>query len=290
MPAGIQHCSKLKVMTPLDMESCRDKFLAILFDSEAKLTPRSYIREITTRFKISSAAAKKVLQRFVEQQELCYQYHFGSTYIEKSFLKPVPVSDHFVLVPLASRNRESAPFTAIDIILEQGISFGSGQHPTTRLCLAAIDYCMFEQQMFRNEKEPAAADIGTGSGVLAIALCKSGIARCNAYEIDPVSVHEAKKNIAHNGLEHCISLSDTTMTGQKNTYHVICANLRFPTLKSMSDVIRSSLADTGIAIFSGVREWEKQDMILHFSKKGFALVWQADDKNWSAFVLKKNLC
>jgi ribosomal protein L11 methylase PrmA len=55
-------------------------------------------------------------------------------------------------------------------------------------------------------------------------------------------------------------------------------------------MIRSSLTDTGVAIFSGVRKWEKQDMIFHFSKKGFDLVWQADDKNWSAFVLKKNLC
>ncbi len=277
-------------MTPFDMESGRDKVLAILFESEVKLTPQVYLREIASRFNISSSAARQVLQQFVEEQELCYQYHFGTTYIEKSFLKPVPVSGHFVLVPLSFRNRQTAYFPSVDIILEQGISFGSGQHPTTRLCLAAIDYCMFEKQMFRNIKKAAAADIGTGSGVLAIALCKSGIARCNAYEIDPVSVHEAKKNITHNGLAHCITISDTPMAGQKNAYDIICANLRFPTLKSLSEVIFSSLTDTGIAIFSGVREWEKQDLVLHFLKKGFKLVWQADDKNWSAFVLKKKLC
>ncbi|MFH2091625.1 MAG: 50S ribosomal protein L11 methyltransferase [Pseudomonadota bacterium] len=271
------------------MQPDRDAVLAIVFDSLDKLTPQAYLRELKSRFNLSSHAARALLKNCIDDQQLCYQYHFGSTYIEKSFLRPVRLSKHFILIPSGSQSGSKNP-DDIEIVIEPGISFGSGSHPTTQLCLQAIDYCFFELKRFAGPQTRMGADIGTGSGVLALALCKAGLFSCRAFEIDPVSVHEARKNVVHNQMEQHIQVIDDFMPESKNTYDLICANLRFPTLKTLSKRIHSSLKDKGIAILSGVRQWEKQDLSGQFSSKGFEMLWQADDKNWSAFVLRKKIC
>ena len=179
---------------------------------------------------------------------------------------------------------------SIELIIEPGISFGSGQHPTTQLCIAAIDFCFFKKQMMDSKTSSTGADIGTGSGVLAMAMCLAGLASCKAYEIDPVSINEAKKNIALNHLTKRIKVIENYMKESKNAFSIISANLRFPTLTLLSDMIYASLIENGIAIISGVREWEKKALLSCYLKKGFELVWQKDNKKWSGFVLVKKVC
>ena len=275
-------------MIPSDPEADKEDILNILYQSDVKLTARDFIRAVKVRFSISRVEAKKILQKLIDEQELSYHYLYGSTYIEKSFLKPVRISKNFILKPLSYQARSNQ--NHIEIIIETGISFGSGQHPTTQLCLAAIDFCFFEKQMIDSKEDLPGADIGTGSGVLAMAMCLSGLASCNAYEIDPVSINEAKKNIELNHLTKKINVIEDYMKESKNTFSIISANLRFPTLTALSDMIYESLTKNGIAIISGVREWEKDQFVNIYSKKGFELVWQLDKKKWSAFVLVKKIC
>ncbi|MCP3872376.1 MAG: methyltransferase [Desulfobacteraceae bacterium] len=283
-------------MTPLsDIEADKNDILNILYQSEVKLTPQIFIKEIKSKFSLSSIEAKNVLHNLIYEQELSYHYLYGSTYIEQSFLKPVRVSNHFILKPPGfqspvNQNNPNNIELIIELIIDQGISFGSGQHPTTQLCLQAIDYCFFDERMMSTKQQLIGADIGTGSGVLALAMCKAGIGSCNAYEIDPVSINEAKKNVALNHLAHKIVVVEDTIKESKNKYSILCANLRFPTLKSLSGLIFESLKKEGIAIISGVREWEKEKLINTYSKMGFKLCRQQDLKKWSAFVLVKKVC
>ncbi|WP_092237115.1 50S ribosomal protein L11 methyltransferase [Desulfobacula phenolica] len=265
-----------------DMQVDKETILNILYQSDVRLTPQALIREIKSRVLVTSSAAKKIVRQLIDEQELSYHYLYGSTYVEKSFLKPVRITRHFVLTP-PGFDTQSTP-TDIDITIEPGISFGAGQHPTTQLCLAAIEFCFFEQQLIHLKPGLVGADIGTGSGVLAMAMCLSGLAACNAYEIDPVSINEAKKNIALNHLTKQINVVEDTMKECNSQVSIICANLRFPTLKTLSDMIWDSLTDHGIAILSGVREWETQALIACYSAKGFELAWQKHDKQWSGFV------
>lgn len=277
-------------MTQLEnISTPRDAVLSILRNAENKLTPQALVKQIQACFNLTARQAKSVIKELVAESELCYQYHFGTTYVEISFLRPVPVTDHFTLSPPGFAVNQKNPEMHF-IIIEQGISFGSGQHPTTQLCLNAIENCLIKQRMTDNISMMKCADIGTGSGVLAVALCKSGVQSCHAYEIDPVSVHEAKKNIRHNHLEDQIILVDGYMHEQKETFGIIAANLRFPTLKQLSPLIFNSLKPSGLVILSGVRSWEKDKMVRHYSTQGFELIAQKDLKNWSAFVFKKILC
>jgi ribosomal protein L11 methyltransferase len=267
------------------MDGNRQSVLNILDRSEVQLTPQAYIREIQTLFPISRRAAKKILQNLVHEQELSYHYLYGATYVEKNFLRPVQVCDHFILKP-PGFGTSSTPGT-IDIILEQGIAFGSGTHPTTQLCLSAIDFCLHEQHMVRCGPDLFCADIGTGSGVLAVAMVLSGLGSCLAYEIDPVSINEARKNIALNHLDSRIRVIDKPMKPEKNKFSMITANLRFPTLISLSAMILESLTPNGILVLSGVRAWEAKELAATYAEIGFELVRHREQKKWSALVLKQ---
>lgn len=275
-------------MIPSDFQIDKEEILEILYQSDVKLTAQAYVKKIKQKFSISVFEAKKSLHRLINEQELSYNYLYGSTYIEKSFLKPVQVTKHFILKPPgfeAISNQQN-----IELIIDQGISFGSGQHPTTQLCMEAIEFCFFEKQIIPFSHSKTGADIGTGSGVLAMAMCLSGLSSCKAYEIDPVSINEARKNIELNLLSNQIRIFEEIMEESEKQFSVICANLRFPTLKTLSDMIYASLTQNGIAILSGVREWEKENLIAIYTQKGFELAWQKDEKNWSGFVLVKKIC
>ncbi len=289
-------------MTPIDIEVelC---ILDILRKSDVKLTVQHFVKLIKLQLGISARDAKNILTRLINEQELSYHYMYGSTYIEKNFLKPVQVTPHFIIKPYAytiASNESYPPKRSIDtliedpleipieIIVEQGISFGSGQHPTTCLCLEAIDLCFFEKKMIPVNTDAMGADIGTGSGVLAMAMCMAGLRDCNAYEIDPVSIHESKKNVTINNLAHRVSIFDDYIQTSPDTYAVICANLRYPTLKSLSELIRASLKQNGVAILSGLRDWEKQDLVDCYKAIGLRPVWEKTDKHWSGVMFVKH--
>jgi len=275
-------------MSPFDLEENKKGVLRLVYQSDSKVTPQSFIKQIKSKFSVSSREARKMIQQLIDEQELAYHYLYGSTYIEKCFLRPVRMTEHFILKPPGYHYGLNK--NEIEISIEQGLSFGSGQHPTTQLCLEAIEVCFFKKRMIVNSQTAKGFDIGTGSGVLAIAMCLSGLGACNAYEIDPVSIHEAKRNVSLNDLKQRVTVIGTRMEGCQDRVSIITANLRFPTLKTLSGTISNSLIKNGVAIFSGVREWEKQDLINIYAQEGFDLVWQKDEKKWSGFVLVKKIC
>ncbi len=266
----------------------RQAILDILSQSATRLSAQEYIKQIKKNLSIPGRSAKKLLQTLIDEQELSYHYLYGTTYVEQCFLKPVKVTDHFTLLPPGFSQPCSNKH--IQIYLHQGISFGSGQHPTTRLCLEGIDYCIFSTPRPNPDHPLLGADIGTGSGVLALAMSLAGIDQCNAWDIDPVSVNEAKKNIALNRLNEKINLFDHYFVETPNTFSIICANLRWPTLKFLKKILYTSLKKDGILILSGVRVWEKELLTDAYTQKGFSLLWQKDEKDWSAFVLIKKKC
>jgi len=262
----------------------KDVVLDILLESEKRLTAQAYIKQISLGLSIPFIQAKKILKSLVDKEELAYQDLYGATYVAQNFLKPVRVTDHFFLKPPAKQS-QAGPGD-IDILITPGISFGSGHHPTTRLCLGAIDKIYHAAPLIEFSENGFGADIGTGSGVLAIALCLAGIERCRAWEIDPNAVSEARKNVAANHLSSRICVIEDYMPVCEGQFSVICANLRYPTLKQLSHLIKKNLCQNGMIILSGIRQWEKKDLITHYSEIGFTLVWQMDEKNWSGLVMK----
>ena len=254
--------------------------LEILENSECKLTPLNLIKKIVGKTGGSSTSAKKTIKELTAQKELAYTYFFGSTYIELSFNKPVKITDRFILTPAGIKKTNSKK--EINIIIDSGISFGSGRHPTTRLALSALDHLKLKA----SDNSLSGLDIGTGSGVLAIAACKTCISNCLALDIDPNSIAEAKRNVLLNNLKNKIKVSDTDIDTINQKFSLIIANLRYPTLKQLAEKITWLSENNSVLIMSGIRTYEKEDLITLYTEKGFQLFWEKDEKNWSCIAMR----
>ena len=256
--------------------------LDILDQAEDSFTTRAYTKALAKTLNLSSREARQGVRRLVEAQELSYQDLYGSTRITKSFLKPVAVSPHFTLAP---------PNIALDtnpppIRISQGISFGSGQHPTTQLCLEALDRVLFETKDHDQFQGATGADVGTGSGVLAMAMCRGGVDHCRAWEIDPISLNEARQNIELNHLSHRIQLHGEFMPETEDEFALICANLRYPTLRELAPLFLTNTRPQGHLILSGIREWESDALVAHYDATGFDCLDLRHRKKWGAAVFK----
>lgn len=279
LPAGTRNCLEKKGMIPFN----RTRVLDILHESESRLTARAYIREIARELSLTQANAKKILKVLVDTQDVAYQDLYGATYVMEGFSKPVRITDRFFVLPPGIKSIAKA--NEIDLRILQGISFGSGHHPTTKLCLKALDRLFFSKTHVHQFPGDSAGDVGTGSGVLAIAACLAGMSHCSAWEIDANAVSEARQNVIANKLEQKITVIDGFMDVKHTKLALITANLRFPTLKQLAPLIRDALIPGAALVLSGIRSWEKVELIDHYSALGFTHDWDRDEKNWSAVTL-----
>ena len=132
------------------------------------------------------------------QGELFYTYIHGSSFIEKSVNKPLNVSNRIVLVPAGMHGNCNPGRVTVRII--HGGSFGNGHHPTTRISLRGIDFVLNRGVFREQELKKGALDIGTGSGILAIAAVKLGIKKAVGIDIEAIARKEAIENVRVNGL------------------------------------------------------------------------------------------
>ncbi|MDD9302378.1 MAG: 50S ribosomal protein L11 methyltransferase [Desulfobacter sp.] len=262
----------------------RDKVLNILFESRNRLTASAYIGLIAQHMSISIRQARQVLKSLVNDQEIAFQDLYGSTYVMESFSKPVRVSDRFFIIP--PKIKSIAQPHKMDIRIALGIAFGSGHHPTTRLSLLALDTLFFHLDTHQFLQGKQAGDIGTGSGVLAIAACLAGMDTCQAWEIDANAVSEARQNVAANRLEQRISIVDDLMDPKDLALSLLMANLRFPTLKQLAPLIVQAVIPGAFLVLSGIRSWETSPLVAHYETHGFSLVWQKDEKDWAVVIFK----
>ncbi len=261
----------------------------IVNNSETRITPLNLIKKTVKKTGITPNHVKKLLKELLDEKELAYTCFFGSTYIEPGFSKPVQISEHFVLTPHGINEPDSTDI--INIFIAPGISFGSGRHSTTRLALKALDHVAVSGGKSQPGPETdghKGLDIGTGSGVLAIAACKTCVSKCLALDIDPNSIAEAENNAIINNLETKIRVSDRDAAEITGKFSLILANLRYPTLKKLGEIITNLSEKETVLIMSGIRTHEKESLITLYAENGFKLIFAKDEKNWSCIAMEKH--
>jgi len=134
------------------------------------------------------------------------------------------------------------------ILLDPRSAFGTGGHGTTEGCLVALEKFV--------KGGETVLDVGTGTGILAIAARKLGSGHVTAIDIDPGACAETVKNIALNGIDGGIDVIVGGIESAKDRYDVLVANLRTPLLVDLMDGMTERLASPGVAIFSGIMEME----------------------------------
>ena len=203
----------------------------------------------------------------------------------KRHFRPIAVGKTLLIKPSWSRVRRRKGRKVV--VLDPGLSFGTGQHPTTGFCLA-------ELVRYRNRDESQALlDVGTGSGILAVAAAKLGYRPVEAFDFDPEAVRVARANARKNRVENKIRLfrQDLTRLPVKaaKKYSVICANLISNLLLFEQRRLLSRLQPEGALVIAGILEKEFAQIQRAYENAGMRLVASRVEGEWcsGAFLWKR---
>ena len=265
-----------------DIQTIQQKVFETVSESKKKLTYGELEKRLSLKFAVHKKLLKTAISDLVAGRQLIYTYNFGCSFLEKSFNKPTRISKRVVLKPPAMRYTPESDEVVIDI--SQGVSFGSGEHPTTRLAVRGIEAALSLKNCLVATKHSRALDIGTGSGILAIAAVGLGVKKALAIDIDPCSRSEAKKNIILNNMEDQIQILDRNIENINEKFSLITANLRYPTLKRLCSHISKITEKPGMVVVSGIKTDEVTDILNSYTQKGFSCAWKAFEKDWAGMV------
>jgi ribosomal protein L11 methyltransferase len=194
----------------------------------------------------------------------------------KRHFKPLEIGARLLIKPSWSRRRAKAG--QHEVVLDPGMSFGTGQHPTTSFCLKEL------ARLRRPDQRQSFLDLGTGSGILAICAAKLGYSPVAALDLDPLSIDVARRNARLNQVSRQIRFQcqDVTkpafQTGAQ--YSLICANLISTLLLAQKERLVALLQKEGLLVLAGVLKVEFAQVQAAYEARGLRLVNSRTEKEW----------
>ena len=197
----------------------------------------------------------------------------------KEYFKPEKITDRIVIKPSwESYKKQSEDEIIIEI--DPGAAFGTGKHPTTTMCIKALE-------KYVEPGKSSVLDVGCGSGILSVAAALLGAGDVLGVDIDPVAVTVAGENAEINGLSDKIKIAEGDLTkGIDYQADIVVANLMADLVIMLSKDVRRHLKKGGYYISSGILE-EKKDIVAKAIKKcGFEIVEILCENEWVAIVAR----
>ncbi len=194
----------------------------------------------------------------------------------KKHFKPLEIGSTLLVKPGWSKRRCKPGQAAV--ILDPGLSFGTGQHPTTEFCLRGV------VSVRKEVKNPSFLDVGTGSGILAIAAAKLGFSPVDAFDFDPDSISVASKNAARNRVVPRIrfwrqDVAALPKSGERQ-YTLICANLLADLLMVHRDRLAARVEPGGSLVLAGILQTEFEKVLSCYLAGGFRCVSHRIGGEW----------
>ena len=194
----------------------------------------------------------------------------------KRHFKPLDLGPRLLVKPTWSRRVPKK--TQALVVLDPGLSFGTGQHATTRFCLEQLVALRDPQSV------QSMLDVGTGSGILAIAAVKLGYQPVNAFDFDADCVRVANENTELNEVAAVLSVTHDDITQvpkkPKQRYSVVCANLIYDLLIAERDRLLARVTPGGSLVLAGILETQFGMVRKAFEAAGWKLVAATTDKEW----------
>lgn len=247
-------------------------------ESTRSLTPTELIAELSREYGVTRRDAKAHLTLCVAENHLTYRQVLGRTVVVRSLNRYHDLAPGVVLCPPHLPAHPEKPHC---ITMNEGISFGNGTHPTTRLCAELLVGISGTVGGWTS-----ALDLGTGTGVLSLLAVKLGARHVDATEIDPIALHDARENTRLNACSTQVSLYHADLFTASENYQLVTANLRYPTLVSLRDEINRWTAPSADLILSGIKEGE-EERVLSVYARHFDLTCQKTSKGWVGLSFKK---
>lgn len=167
------------------------------------------------------------------------------------------------------------------ISIDPGMAFGTGHHPTTRMCLELLEQCV--------EPGDRVLDLGCGSGILSIAAAKLGASEVLGLEIDPIASRVAASNIRGNGVQDRVRADESTLPhphALAGGYDLLVANVSSKVIIDLAEHIVGVVRDGGTLIFSGVLDKQRTDVVERMAKLGVRFEDMRTDADWVALVAR----
>jgi ribosomal protein L11 methyltransferase len=187
----------------------------------------------------------------------------------------------FTVCPLESVH-VSHSLRASDIGVIPGAGFGTGHHPSTALALSLL-----QSQVIKNAAPARILDLGTGSGILAIAAAKLFNAEIVAIDNDPSAIRNAKDNLSLNKIT-TVELLESDASQLKGAFNLILANMYAELLEILRPRIEQAITADGFCIFAGILEHLSQDLISLYERNGWRVIEKVQSAEWVALLLQRD--
>jgi len=223
---------------------------------------------------LQSALSRPIVARCVQEEDWANNW--------KQYFRPLPVGQRLLIVP---RWETVDPAPRVPLYIDPGLLFGTGSHPTTKLCLGAIERLVRPGQRV--------LDLGAGSGILSIAALLLGAGHATACDIDPKAPGVIRENGAQNGLDerHITSLTgDVLAEGplrrhiNQGQYDLILANIVADVIIALSGITAPWLAPGGSFVASGIIDGREGEVEAALCASGFDIRERYEEDGWHCFV------
>jgi len=223
-----------------------------------------------------------LLQTLLERSDLDHRLSFSYSLIPeedwnetwKKGFNPIDIGERFTILPPWKERRKYR----INIVIDPAMAFGTGHHGTTRSCLI-----LMERYADKNRNKNF-LDLGTGTGILAIAAKYLGFQRVVAVDTDPMAVDAALLNINFNQVQD-IEVREGSISGLNETYDFITANIISGILILLAPALAAHLTTGGTAILSGILTGQENEVIEAIAQAGLKLLEQYHDDKWVSLVV-----
>jgi ribosomal protein L11 methyltransferase len=192
----------------------------------------------------------------------------------KKGFTPLDVGEHFTILPPWERKHDNR----INLIIDPGMAFGTGHHETTRSCLVLLE--KYDGKCAKDRF----LDLGTGTGLLAIAASKLGYKHVLAVDIDPLATEATRMNMELNKVTNVV-VREGSIVEASGTFDCITANIISGVLIQLVPRIASRLKTPGIAVLSGILVEQADEVISAFQQTGMKLLEKYCDGKWVSLVV-----
>jgi ribosomal protein L11 methyltransferase len=194
----------------------------------------------------------------------------------KAHFPVLRVGRRIVIRPTWRRHRPRAD--DVVLALDPGMAFGTGLHPTTRLCLESIE-AAGESGVLRDAR---VLDVGCGSGILAITAVRLGAARVLGLDVDPIAIEATVANARRNGVARRVRAREGSLPSGEGPHDVVLANLIASLLVALADDLAAELRPGGLLVASGIFVDREPEVRAAFDAAGMRLAARRAEGDWVA--------
>lgn len=197
----------------------------------------------------------------------------------RQYFHPMPIGEKLLIRPVWVDDYDAGDRKVLNI--EPGLAFGTGSHPTTKLCLETLEKYV--------DSDTTVLDIGCGSGILSIACLLLGADKAFGVDIDSLAVKTAKANAMENGFDEAKfdavigNLSDKV----SGKYSLVVANIVADIIIEFNRDVAKFMTDDGVYITGGIIETREDEVLASFAENGFEIIERYENNGWLVFALKK---